>query len=85
MTLLESRIRNTFWLEMDQSDKDSLYDIVFGSYEISVDESNLRIIFNRIPFDDILDALKYGFMDTEVRESIHTYLKANKQLILELD
>lgn len=80
MNILESRIRNAYWLEIDKHDKDCLHDTVFNAINVMVDDNQLRTIFNKIPFDDILDALKWGFGDTEVRGSIYTYIKANKEL-----
>lgn len=83
MTLM-GEIKALYWARMDQYDKDSLHDIVFDAFDgIVVNEHRLWSVFFKIPNDDILDALKYGFSDTEVRESVYTYMKANPQLFLE--
>lgn len=82
MSLFESRIRKLYFENIDEHDFMSLSDILFEVFgnEVSCSYEKIEDLFYKIPFDDILDAMKWGFGDTEVRESIHTYLKTNKEL-----
>lgn len=80
---LEDTVREALW-EYDE-EIDWLEDIITSAYGKTPTNDNIYHIVYTMPFDDVLDAIKYGFNDTEVRERTYTYLQANPKLFGETE
>lgn len=60
----------TIKIELEVSDLRTLHDVFLSAIGKSFDEDAIVKIFNNLPEDIKLDAIKWGISDTVVRDSI---------------
>ncbi|NCQ52276.1 hypothetical protein GW796_10425 [archaeon] len=64
-------------VRMDNSDWDSLHDVVFDAADMEDSPSRniLEQVIHRIDYCILLDAVKWGFKDTVVRDQIYVFIE----------
>lgn len=67
----------TIKIELEVSDLGVLHDICFSAIGKSFDEDVIVKIFNKLPEDIKLDAIKWGISDTLIRDSIFEWVVEN--------
>lgn len=64
----------------------SVHDSIFELFDIEL-ENNVALLnelFNMIPRDLLIDAMKWHISDTEVRDNIYLELKENESTVLDI-
>jgi len=76
MSDFENKVKGLYWQNIKECDKNCLHDILVEFIDKPTDKQIEKLFF-LLEFDDICDAMKFGMSDTEVRESIYSYVKNN--------
>ena len=78
-------INNLSKYEIDIKDfYDSISCCIFELFEVDIDINNIALLnnlYNIIPKDILIDAMKWHISDTEVRDNIFILFKNNEELI----
>lgn len=64
---------------------DAIVDVLEESFtnDETIINSRIKQLYFELPMPIIYDGFAYGFGDTEVRESLHEYIRENKLTLLE--
>lgn len=68
--------------EISEQELNIIQDILgqFTNFEKQFSKEQLENFVKNLPEDILLEGLKWGFSDTEVREKIYSYIEQNKSL-----
>lgn len=72
-----------FTFELIEGDYHAMHDSIYELFDYKPTQQDLEFYFNEIALSDrdlILDIIKYGAQDTEIREKLHIWLESNVEI-----